>query len=60
MLTRLLRRRVVLVYEHPPIPDRRCDWRAYRPGDEENGPFGWGATRREAVRDLREREAERV
>jgi hypothetical protein len=44
--------KVVLVY--PPIPVRSFDWCAYFDGEEEEGPRGWGATRDEAIKDLKE------
>lgn len=40
----------------PPIPWRTFDWCAYRDGTEEQGPYGYGATEAEAVRDLLEEE----
>lgn len=43
---------VKIVYEYPPIPDRRFDYRAYHEGDEETGHCGWGATEAEARADL--------
>lgn len=45
-------KRIVTSYEFPPIPDRRFDWMAYREGDEEGGPRGWGATGAAAIADL--------
>jgi hypothetical protein len=44
--------RIVTSYEFPPIPIRRFDWMAYREGNEEGGPRGWGATEAEAIADL--------
>ncbi len=43
-------------YVHPPIPDRRWDWCAYR--DAEHRPVGWGQTEERALADLRRLEAE--
>jgi len=38
----------------PPIPVRDHDWCAYIDGQEEDGPYGWGRTEAEAIRDLKE------
>lgn len=43
---------IVTRFIHPPIPDRRWDWCAYRKGEEEAGNYGWGRTAQEAVEDL--------
>jgi len=40
----------------PPIPTTRFDWLAYRDGNEEFGPFGFGKTEAEAIEELREAE----
>lgn len=45
-------------YVHPPIPIRCYDWRAYVDGHEE-GPFGWGATKEEAIEELKAELADR-
>jgi hypothetical protein len=45
-------------YVHPPIPIRTSDWCACVEGDEEDGPYGWGATEGEAIEDLKEKLAE--
>lgn len=37
---------------------RNFDWRAWRDGNEEFGPFGWGTTEQEAIDELRETEAD--
>jgi hypothetical protein len=42
------------VYDPPPVPFRDHDWCAFREGREEYGPFGWGTTEEEALRDLSE------
>lgn len=42
---------VVTTHIHPPIPDRRFDWVAYRKGCEE-GKRGYGAAEAEAIADL--------
>jgi hypothetical protein len=42
-------------YVHPPIPIRTADWCACVEGQEENGPYGWGATEADAIADLKER-----
>jgi hypothetical protein len=37
------RSKIILKHEYPPIPQRTCDWRAYREGDEEiPARHGWG------------------
>jgi len=38
----------------PPIARRDFDWCAFIDGEEESGPYGWGATEREAILDLKE------
>lgn len=45
-------RKIITSHIHPPIPIRSHDWMAYRDGDDETGPFGYGTTEWEAVRDL--------
>ena len=42
-------------YVHPPIPIRTSDWCACVKGQEEDGPYGWGATEAEAIADLKEK-----
>lgn len=44
--------RIVVIFEHPPIPTRSFDWVAYRDGNEE-GARGWGATEAAAIADLK-------
>ena len=44
--------KIVVNYIYPPIPDRRHDWCAYVDGWEEDGPYGWGATKFSALMDL--------
>ena len=50
--------KIITEYWAKPIPDRNFDWCAYRDGDEPNDngqmPHGFGATRRDAVKDLGE------
>lgn len=46
-------------YVHPPIPIRMFDWNAAREGYEPGDLIGWGATREDAERELREAEADR-
>lgn len=42
-------------HEHPPIPIRCYDWRAFFADmDEETRGEGWGATEAEAIADLKE------
>lgn len=38
----------------PPIPDRSHDWVAWMDGKDETGPFGYGRTKEEAIRDLQD------
>ena len=45
-------RTIRTTYVHPPIPIRTSDWCACEGGQEEHGPFGWGATEAEAIKDL--------
>lgn len=42
-------------YWAPPIPLRSFDFCAYEEGKEDEGCYGWGASRQEAIDDLRER-----
>lgn len=37
---------------HLPIPTRSHDWQAWRAGDEDDGPYGYGETEAEAVLNL--------
>jgi hypothetical protein len=48
-------RTIRTTYVHPPIPIRTSDWCACEEGQEEYGPYGWGATEAEAIEDLQER-----
>lgn len=42
-------------FVYPPIPDRRCDWRAWYDGEEdEQMDCGWGETEAAAIADLTE------
>jgi hypothetical protein len=43
---------IVVVHVCPPIPLRCFDWCAYYDGYEEDGSYGWGATKEEAIKDL--------
>lgn len=45
-------RKIITSNTCPPIPIREFDWMAYRDGDEEFGPRGFGATEQEAIDDL--------
>ncbi len=45
---------VRVLYVYPPIPIRSFDWCAYYEGDDHEGPRGWGATREEAIAELKE------
>jgi hypothetical protein len=42
------------IYDPPPIPYRSRDWCAFEEGHQEYGPFGWGETEQEALKDLAE------
>lgn len=52
--------KIIVSFEYPPIPCRNFDYAAYRDGNEECGPVGWGATRAEAVMDLIDMESDGV
>lgn len=52
--------KIVTVFEYPPIPDRRFDWRAYHEGEEELNHCGWGPNEAEALADLRRLDEERA
>lgn len=41
-------------FDYPPIPIRSMDWSACFDGEEEDGPYGRGATEEAAVFDLLE------
>ena len=41
-------------FVNPPIPFRGCDWAAWIEGNEEDGPYGRGETRSEALGALLE------
>lgn len=43
---------IVVINKTPPIPIRSFDYCAYEEGREESGPFGFGATKEEAIADL--------
>lgn len=47
---------IVTRFINPAIPDRRCDWVAYREGQEEKLDYGYGRTEREAILDLLDNE----
>lgn len=36
----------------PPIPIRSHDWCAHYDGHEEDGNYGWGSTKAEAIQDF--------
>lgn len=44
--------KIITNFVYPPIPIRSFDYVAYREGDEETGPFGWGDTEEKALTDL--------
>lgn len=45
-------KKIVTVLVFPPIPVRKFDWCSYYDGEEEDGNYGWGPTRQEAIREL--------
>ena len=47
-------KKIITHFVFPPIPDRTHDWCAYYEGDEETGRYGWGETKEEAIRELKE------
>jgi hypothetical protein len=51
-------RKIITRHEYPPVPWRGWDWVAFREGDEETGPFYWGATQEDAIAELTEYEVE--
>lgn len=51
--------RILTRFVYPPIPWRIFDWCAYREGHEEDGDYGWGSTKEEAIDRLLKIEAER-
>lgn len=56
-----MNRLLVTAYDPPPIADRRFDWKAYRPGDDEEGHHvGYGRTEAEAIADLKRLDDERA
>jgi hypothetical protein len=51
-------RKIITRDERPPIPITSFDWVAFREGNEETGPFYWGATEADAIAELKEYEEE--
>jgi hypothetical protein len=47
-------RKIITTHVYPPIPWRQFDWSAHYDGEEEDGPYGWGATPEKAVAELKE------
>ena len=45
---------IITDYIHPPIPIRDHDWVAYYDGEEESLIYGYGRTKDEAIKDLKE------
>ena len=43
---------ILIHYERPPTPDRRCDYVALYAGEEECHRYGYGSTPMEALKDL--------
>lgn len=46
-------KRIITDHIKPPIPIRHHDWVAYKDGDDEEGPHGYGRTEAEAIEDLK-------
>lgn len=44
--------KIVTSHQRPPIPTNKMDWCALFDGQEESGPYGYGATELDAVNDL--------
>lgn len=49
---------VIVNYDPPPIPERGADWYACYDHLGEDGPIGYGATKRAAINDLLDTEDE--
>lgn len=47
-------KRIKINCVHPPVPIRTFDYVAFVEGTEECGPYGWGATRQDALYNLRD------
>lgn len=47
--------KIIVAEEYPSVPWRHDDYRAYYKDSDEHGPFGWGATKEDAVKDLNEK-----
>jgi len=46
---------IITDYIHPPIPIRNHDWMAWYEGEEESESLvGYGKTKEEAIKDLKE------
>ena len=43
---------ILIHYEHPPIPNRDCDYVAMLKGEEESRNYGYGANPQAALQDL--------
>lgn len=52
--------KIITVWIKPPVHSNKYDWQAYVEDHEETGPFGYGPTELEAVRDLAEQLADKV
>lgn len=46
--------KIITHYDPKPIPTRRFDWSATTEDYDEGSPTGWGATKEEAIADLKE------
>lgn len=49
-------RKIITVYNPPPIPFRDCDYQATREGWDLGDPIGHGETEAEAIADLLQEE----
>ncbi len=51
-----MKKKIITDHIRPPVPWRRFDWQAWRDGDDDTGPWGFGCTEDEAIKDLTEQE----
>lgn len=52
----MIKSKIITQHDPPPIPNRNYDWMAWREGNEENGPIGYGKTEKIAIQELKELE----
>lgn len=48
-----MEKKIITSPTYSPLPNRKYDWCAYYEGEEEEGIVGYGATKEEAVEDLK-------